>query len=175
MYVYPALHGEQGLLTRCAKHMGSSVKPNGSSVDGVSLTLGTYLNFVVLCIKHGHHFLKLDFFSVDCFQNIDGLHARACSEDVVELHGSLWKTRCLHCEDVQENREMPICVALDGKVRICAFSNWAHLSPHLTSQQSDPSSLGQSLKPHSIITLLLPRLTIENNVICHSEFFSHHH
>ena len=27
-------------------------------------------------------------------QNIDGLHARAGSADVVELHGSLWRVRC---------------------------------------------------------------------------------
>lgn len=27
-------------------------------------------------------------------QNIDGLHQRAGSEDVIELHGSLWRVRC---------------------------------------------------------------------------------
>ncbi|KAG0586801.1 hypothetical protein KC19_2G118500 [Ceratodon purpureus] len=48
-------------------------------------------------------------------QNIDGLHARAGSNDVVELHGSLWKTRCCHCKAVETNRDMPICAALDGK------------------------------------------------------------
>lgn len=49
-------------------------------------------------------------------QNIDGLHAAAGSTDVVELHGSLWKTRCCHCKEVETNRDMPICAALDGKV-----------------------------------------------------------
>ncbi|WP_434390043.1 NAD-dependent deacylase [Melittangium boletus] len=30
-------------------------------------------------------------------QNIDGLHQRAGSQRVVELHGSLFRTRCAHC------------------------------------------------------------------------------
>lgn len=47
-------------------------------------------------------------------QNIDGLHQKAGST-VIELHGSLWKTRCCTCNDVQENLDMPICPALDGK------------------------------------------------------------
>lgn len=49
-------------------------------------------------------------------QNIDGLHAKAGSTDVVELHGSMWKTRCCHCHEVRVNVDMPICPALDGKV-----------------------------------------------------------
>lgn len=48
-------------------------------------------------------------------QNIDGLHWKAGSKDVVELHGSLWKTQCCRCDDVQENYDKPICPALDGK------------------------------------------------------------
>src|SRR5690349_17291351 len=32
-------------------------------------------------------------------QNVDGLHARAGSTDPVELHGSIWKVRCTHCEN----------------------------------------------------------------------------
>lgn len=30
-------------------------------------------------------------------QNVDGLHLRAGSERVVEVHGSLWRTRCSRC------------------------------------------------------------------------------
>lgn len=51
-------------------------------------------------------------------QNIDGLHIKAGSTDVVELHGSLWKTRCCHCKAVETNTDMPICPALDGKVHL---------------------------------------------------------
>lgn len=47
-------------------------------------------------------------------QNIDGLHQKAGSK-AVELHGSLWKTRCCTCEDVQGNLDIPVCPALEGK------------------------------------------------------------
>jgi NAD-dependent deacetylase len=30
-------------------------------------------------------------------QNVDGLHARAGSRAVLEIHGSLWRTRCVAC------------------------------------------------------------------------------
>ncbi|XP_067007776.1 NAD-dependent protein deacylase sirtuin-5, mitochondrial isoform X2 [Anabrus simplex] len=48
-------------------------------------------------------------------QNIDGLHQQAGAENVIELHGSLFKTRCLKCEEVAENRDSPICPALAGR------------------------------------------------------------
>ena len=31
-------------------------------------------------------------------QNVDGLHQKAGSRDVVELHGNIWRARCLSCE-----------------------------------------------------------------------------
>jgi len=48
-------------------------------------------------------------------QNIDELHKRAGSENILELHGTLFKTRCTKCGDVRENRDSPICSALSGK------------------------------------------------------------
>jgi NAD-dependent deacetylase len=30
-------------------------------------------------------------------QNVDGLHQRAGNDAVVELHGSIWRTRCVSC------------------------------------------------------------------------------
>lgn len=48
-------------------------------------------------------------------QNIDDLHQRAGGKNVVELHGSLYKTRCTKCRTVEENRDSPICPALAGK------------------------------------------------------------
>ena len=30
-------------------------------------------------------------------QNIDGLHQKAGSQRVLELHGSVWRNRCMHC------------------------------------------------------------------------------
>ena len=41
-------------------------------------------------------------------QNIDGLHFRAGSQTVFELHGSLWRVRCDACGFMSENLETPI-------------------------------------------------------------------
>ena len=48
-------------------------------------------------------------------QNIDRLHQAAGAQNVVELHGSLFMTRCLSCGVVKENRDSPICVSLKDK------------------------------------------------------------
>lgn len=42
-------------------------------------------------------------------QNVDGLHATAGSKNVIELHGSLFKTRCTKCNQVLVNTDSPIC------------------------------------------------------------------
>jgi NAD-dependent protein deacetylase/lipoamidase len=41
-------------------------------------------------------------------QNIDGLHQRAGTTGVVELHGSLWRVRCEREGTVVENQDLPI-------------------------------------------------------------------
>lgn len=41
-------------------------------------------------------------------QNVDGLHGLAGSPDVIELHGSLWRTRCLRCGREREERRHPL-------------------------------------------------------------------
>jgi NAD-dependent deacetylase len=38
-------------------------------------------------------------------QNVDGLHGAAGSRDVIHLHGSLWRTRCLECGVEEERRD----------------------------------------------------------------------
>lgn len=43
-------------------------------------------------------------------QNIDGLHQKAGSRNVIELHGNLWRVRCTGCRNVTENRIMPLPV-----------------------------------------------------------------
>lgn len=48
-------------------------------------------------------------------QNIDELHTKAGSKNVVELHGTLFKTECLECGTIAENYDSPICPALKGK------------------------------------------------------------
>lgn len=41
-------------------------------------------------------------------QNVDGLHQLAGSKNVIELHGNIWRVKCLSCGRVSENREAPI-------------------------------------------------------------------
>lgn len=41
-------------------------------------------------------------------QNIDGLHQQAGSRDAIELHGNIWRTRCIACLERQE-------ISRDGK------------------------------------------------------------
>ena len=36
-------------------------------------------------------------------QNIDGMHQRAGSKNIVELHGSAWRLRCDHCKIIIED------------------------------------------------------------------------
>ncbi|XP_036595334.1 NAD-dependent protein deacylase sirtuin-5, mitochondrial-like [Trichosurus vulpecula] len=48
-------------------------------------------------------------------QNIDEFHRRAGTKNLMEIHGSLFKTRCLSCRNVAENYKSPICPALEGK------------------------------------------------------------
>jgi NAD-dependent deacetylase len=46
-------------------------------------------------------------------QNVDGLHTRAGSRKLIEMHGSLWQVRCTVCtharEDFTELPELPDC------------------------------------------------------------------
>ena len=55
-------------------------------------------------------------------QNVDGLHRAAGSTNLSEIHGNIWKVRCIKCGTVQSNREVPIpilpeCQSCDGLVR----------------------------------------------------------
>ena len=55
-------------------------------------------------------------------QNVDGLHRVAGSKNPIEMHGTLWRVRCVQCENSLENREVPIkilprCGACGGLLR----------------------------------------------------------
>ncbi len=41
-------------------------------------------------------------------QNVDGLHRAAGSRNLIELHGSIWRIRCLDCGREIENRAVPL-------------------------------------------------------------------
>ncbi|HXG65574.1 MAG TPA: NAD-dependent deacylase [Blastocatellia bacterium] len=56
-------------------------------------------------------------------QNIDDLHRAAGSLNVLELHGNIWRARCLRCRSTFEARESPLeenpppCLACNGPAR----------------------------------------------------------
>lgn len=43
-------------------------------------------------------------------QNVDGLHDRAGSKNVVKLHGEIWLTRCVKCGNESHNEQVPLAV-----------------------------------------------------------------
>ena len=41
-------------------------------------------------------------------QNVDGLHQRAGSSDVTEVHGSIWTVRCVRCDFETQEMRVPL-------------------------------------------------------------------
>ncbi|MDD4004777.1 MAG: NAD-dependent deacylase [Elusimicrobiaceae bacterium] len=55
-------------------------------------------------------------------QNVDGLHQRAGSPEVIELHGTLWAARCTRCAQRVEDlaagyTDCPVCAACGALLR----------------------------------------------------------
>src|SRR6185295_19279358 len=54
-------------------------------------------------------------------QNVDGLHGMAGSRDVIELHGSVWRARCISCaarfEILRESRRPDACFDCGDRLR----------------------------------------------------------
>ncbi len=50
-------------------------------------------------------------------QNVDGLHRTAGSKHPIEMHGTLWRVRCVECQKRFENREVPIKIL--PKCKLC--------------------------------------------------------
>lgn len=55
-------------------------------------------------------------------QNVDGLHRVAGSSNPIEMHGTIWRVRCMECNQASENRDVPImilpsCQACGGLLR----------------------------------------------------------
>jgi NAD-dependent deacetylase len=82
----------------------------------------------------GHHALASWQEKAEAFhlitQNVDGLHQRAGSRDVIELHGSIWRDRCVECGARRETHTpgeagVPQC-ACGGRMRpdVVWFGEW---------------------------------------------------
>ncbi len=107
-------------------------------------------------------------------QNIDGLHQRAGSSGVVELHGSLWRVRCDLCGRCKENLEAPI-----GDRR-CACGAWRRPDIVWFEDLLDPAVLQEAADAIAACDLLvsvgtsgavspaadLPRIAVARGAMC---------
>ncbi len=84
-------------------------------------------------------------------QNVDGLHRKAGSEDVVEMHGNIWRVRCTGCSTVTENRDLPI--AYPPECEACGEL----LRPHIVwfGESLDPQIMDQCMQALQSCDVLL--------------------
>jgi NAD-dependent deacetylase len=83
-------------------------------------------------------------------QNVDGLHRRAGSKNILELHGNIWQVRCLDEGTVSENFESPLpgvpprCPACGGFLRPNVV--WfGEALPRLILEQAQAASMAAEL------------------------------
>ncbi|XP_052797582.1 NAD-dependent protein deacylase-like [Mya arenaria] len=82
-------------------------------------------------------------------QNIDELHKRAGSENIMELHGNLFTTRCTKCGHIEKNHDSPICEALRGKGEPDPTAEDARISPELLPRCKQ-EGCGAMTRPHVV-------------------------
>ena len=77
-------------------------------------------------------------------QNIDGLHQKAGSVDVLELHGTIWETECLTCHDrvptletLERDEPDPRCLRCGGILKTAAISFGQRLDPDVLDAAID--------------------------------------
>jgi NAD-dependent deacetylase len=77
-------------------------------------------------------------------QNIDGLHQRSGSRDVVEVHGSIWEIECLSCGDrtptqvtLERDDPDPRCLLCGGILKTATISFGQSLVPEVLNAAID--------------------------------------
>jgi NAD-dependent deacetylase len=76
-------------------------------------------------------------------QNVDGLHAKAGSRELIELHGNIWKVRCTRCALITTNTEVPLA-AIPPRCGGCG----ALVRPHIVwfGESVDPYDFQRSVE-----------------------------
>ncbi|KAM9233578.1 NAD-dependent protein deacylase sirtuin-5, mitochondrial isoform 1-T3 [Dugong dugon] len=82
-------------------------------------------------------------------QNIDELHRKAGTKNLLEIHGSLFKTQCTACGNVAENYKSPICPALSGKGAAEPGTEDARI-PVEKLPRCEEAGCGGLLRPHVV-------------------------
>ncbi|TXH31946.1 MAG: NAD-dependent deacetylase [Actinobacteria bacterium] len=77
-------------------------------------------------------------------QNIDGLHQKAGSVEVLELHGTIWETECLTCHDRVPTQQTlaraeadPRCLRCGGILKTATISFGQRLDPDVLDAAID--------------------------------------
>ena len=78
-------------------------------------------------------------------QNIDGLHQRAGSENVIELHGTLSKLICESCGNEYDTEEF-LEVITSGEIPECDCGNILRPDVVLFGEQLDPTDVDSAIK-----------------------------
>jgi NAD-dependent SIR2 family protein deacetylase len=79
-------------------------------------------------------------------QNVDGLHVRAGSKRVVELHGTMRRVFCLHCGQVFDRRDLAQRVETDN--------------PWITVPENVPLGPDGDVTPESTTGFVIPACTV---------------
>ena len=77
-------------------------------------------------------------------QNVDGLHLLAGSQNLLEIHGNLWRVRCTKCREVTLNRSpnmghLPECDICGGLLRPGVVWFGESLDPEILHQAAEAS------------------------------------
>ena len=79
-------------------------------------------------------------------QNVDGLHLRAGSSHVIEVHGTMRRVLCLHCGQVFDRRDVA------GQIE--------ELNPWITVPENVPLAPDGDVLPESVEGFVIPRCTV---------------
>lgn len=84
-------------------------------------------------------------------QNIDGLHQKAGSTNVLELHGNIWKIRCIEEGTIRENHQTPF-KKIPPRCPDCG----ALLRPHVVwfGESLDPAVLHKAFQLSSVCNVM---------------------
>jgi NAD-dependent deacetylase len=93
-------------------------------------------------------------------QNVDGYHTQAGNENVIELHGCLWRLKCIQCDHQWEDRRDPLpvlpprCPECENLARPDVVWFGEHLHPptvELAVQYASEASIFLSIGTSSVV------------------------
>ncbi len=102
-------------------------------------------------------------------QNVDGLHAKAGSKNLLELHGNIWKTRCTAEGTIADLIDVPLS-ALPPRCPSCG----ALLRPHIVwfGESLDPVAIGRAFAESAAADVML---VVGTSALVHPAASAPHH